>query len=67
MPAGGLGYLGDKPFLFGEQPTSHDATVYRYVANAIQVPFDTEMQRAKDRLPNLMPYCQRMQQRCFGD
>ena len=60
-------FLGDKPFLFGEQPTSHDATVYRYVANAIQVPFDTEMQRAKDRLPNLMPYCRRMQQRCFGD
>jgi len=59
--------LGDNTFIFGALPTSYDATLYSYVANALLVPFDTELQRAKAGVPSLVAYCERMKARCFGE
>ena len=59
--------LGDNTFVFGALPSYYDATLYSYVANALLVPFDTELQRAKDGVPGLVAYCERMKARCFGE
>ncbi len=58
--------LGDKPFLFGDRPSSVDATLYAYIANALLVPFDTELQQVKTKTPRLLAYCERMAERVEG-
>ncbi|AKT42149.1 glutathione S-transferase [Chondromyces crocatus] len=59
--------LGDKPFFFGEQPTSTDATIYGYVANIIEVPLVSAVLDHGRALPNLVSYCDRMRARYFPD
>ena len=52
--------LGDKPYLFGETPSSFDATVYSFLANLIELPVECPLNTfARDR-DNLRGYCQRM-------
>jgi glutathione S-transferase len=60
-------FLGDKPFMFGERPTSLDATVYAFVANVLDVPIDSALKRAAAARPNLVAYCRRMKARCFPE
>jgi len=60
-------YLGEKPYLLGERPTSFDATVYSFVANAAFVPFDTELRHSARSYENLMAYCARMKAAAFPD
>jgi glutathione S-transferase len=60
-------FLGDKPFFFGDRPTSLDATAYGVVANIINVPLDTETSRYGRGLSNLVAFCKRMQDRFFPD
>lgn len=60
-------FLADKPFFFGDKPTSVDATAYGVLANIINVPLDTPTARYGRDLPNLIAYCKRMQDRFFSD
>lgn len=60
-------FLADKPFFFGDTPTSVDATAYGVIANVINVPLDTPTLRYGRSLPNLVAYCQRMHDRFFPD
>jgi glutathione S-transferase len=60
-------YLGDKPFLLGDRPTTADAAVYSHVANMIEVPLSDPVKEygVKDR--RLVMYCERMRERFFPD
>lgn len=60
-------WLGDKPYFTGNAPCTIDAVVYAFMANAIDVPFDTELEAAARALPNLLGYCARMRERYFTD
>ncbi len=48
--------LGDKPWLFGDQPKGADATVWAMVASALCAHFDMEVQREAARHPRLIAY-----------
>ena len=45
-------YLGDRPFLMGEQLTTIDAVAYAFLANVLYVPFETELKRIAAGLPD---------------
>jgi glutathione S-transferase len=56
--------LGDKPFLFGEQPSSYDAVVYAFTVSARDAARD---HRLGPRPPNLLAHMERMHERYFKD
>lgn len=58
-------FLGDKPFFFGDRPTSADATVYAYLAQLLDPPFDSPTRRVARGRTNLVDYCARMRARFF--
>jgi glutathione S-transferase len=58
--------LGDKPFLFGEHPTSFDATVYAFIVSILVFPVDSPFRRYTQEQQNLVRYCERFQQRFFA-
>ena len=59
--------LGDKPYLFGDKPSSYDAVVYAFLANLIDVPMECPLNTfARDR-KTLRNYCQRMKSNYFSD
>jgi len=58
-------YLGDKPFLRGDQPHSLDASVYSTVRHLIDVPFDWPGGPYTREKQNLVAYADRMRER-FG-
>ncbi len=60
-------FLGDKPFLFGDRPTTADATVYAYLANLIQAPVESSARDYGLSRDNLVRYCERMNARFFPD
>ncbi|EYF06931.1 glutathione S-transferase family protein [Chondromyces apiculatus] len=60
-------FLGAKPFLMGDRPTSVDATAYSHVANTIEVPLQSTVRDHGRALPNLVAYCERMRERFFPD
>jgi glutathione S-transferase len=55
-------FLGDRPFLMGEQLTTVDAVAYAFLANVIYLPFETELKRAALEFPTLITYCEAMEQ-----
>lgn len=57
--------LGDKPFFFGEKPTSFDATAYAFIAHVVVPPFETPLKKHAATLPNLAPYCARMKAKYY--
>jgi glutathione S-transferase len=59
--------LGDKPFLFGEHPTSFDAVVYAFIASIIAFPVDSAFKRHTLEQQNLVRYVDRFQQRYFAN
>jgi len=59
-------FLGDKSFFFGDKPTGADATVYAYVAQVIDLPFDSPSTKVARGQKNLVDYCGRMRARFFG-
>jgi glutathione S-transferase len=59
--------LGDKPFFWGEHPTTVDATVYAYLANLIQTPVECSARDFGLSRDNLVRYCERMHSRFFPD
>jgi glutathione S-transferase len=60
------GYLGEKPYFFGDRATTIDATLYAFLAGCWEIQLDTPLKAAVASHPNLVAYCRRMQQRCFA-
>ncbi len=58
-------FLGDKQFFFGDKPTSADATVYAYMAQIIDLPFESPTTTVARAQKNLVDYCARMRARFF--
>ena len=60
-------YLGEKPYFFGNEPTETDALLYGFLIQLIWVPWDSPMKQQAIEMKNLVPYCQRMQERYWAD
>ncbi|XXY45204.1 glutathione S-transferase family protein [Sorangium sp. So ce269] len=60
-------YLGSKSFFMGGRPTTADAAVYAYMANAIEVPIEHPVQEHGRSRRNLVQYCERMRGRFFPE
>ncbi|MBV8508161.1 MAG: glutathione S-transferase family protein [Alphaproteobacteria bacterium] len=58
-------FLGENPYLLGEEPTSYDATAYSFVAHTIQPDYHSRMKRFIKTLPNLMQYWDRLNSRLY--
>jgi glutathione S-transferase len=52
--------LGDKSFLFGDQPSMADATAYGFLISIIGPDIATPLKAHAIGLPNLVTYCERM-------
>jgi len=59
--------LGDQPFFFGEQPTKLDATAYAFLGNIWEAQLDTAAKPLLGVHTNLVAYCSRMRERCYGE
>lgn len=62
-----LHYLGDKPFFFGEQPTSIDATIAGLFANWLAIDFASEWQDFIQSQPKIATYVAQFEQLVFGE
>ena len=60
-------FLGDKSFFFGDKPTTADAVVYTYMAQLIELPFDSPTRELARGQKNLVDYCARMRARFYGN
>lgn len=58
-------FLGDKPYLMGEQPCSLDAVAYGFLANLLWVPLESALKHHAQTYPHLERYCQRMKSRYY--
>jgi len=58
-------FLGDRPFLLGERPTSADTAVFGLLAPMVYWPMATPVASHAKSLANLAAYCERMRKRCF--
>jgi len=61
------GFLGDKPFFMGAQPSSLDATAYAFIANLLWAPVESPLKAHAQQYPQLEAYCRRMRERYYGD
>lgn len=59
-------FLGDKPYLMGEQPCSLDAVAYGFLANLLWVPLESALKQHAQKYPQLERYCQRMKSRYYA-
>ncbi len=59
--------LGDKPFLFGEEPRGADATVGAFVMGCLAEVFVTPLREAAAAQANLVAYAQRTTKRYYPD
>jgi glutathione S-transferase len=60
-------FLGDKPFMLGDKPSTLDATAFAFLANLLWAPVQSPLLRHAQTRPNLEAYCQRMKARYFPD
>jgi glutathione S-transferase len=56
--------LGERPFLFGERPSSYDAVLYAFTLGAFRTPFADVYGPCP---ANLLRFCERIDQRYFAD
>ncbi|MFE8597572.1 glutathione S-transferase family protein [Archangium violaceum] len=59
--------MGNKPFLFGDSPTSFDSVVYSFLVSIIANPVDTEFKQYTLSQENLVRYCARFKARFFAN
>ena len=59
------GFLSDKPFFFGNEPTILDASAYAIVYNLIKAPIESPLKQKAQQLENLMSFCDRMTTRFY--
>jgi len=57
--------LGDKPFLFNDQPSGVDATVFAFIASALWAGYESPIKEAALALPNLVAYRDRLMRQYF--
>ena len=60
-------FLGDKPFMMGEEPTGLDAAAFAFVSASLCPYFDTPLRSAAERHDNLKRYAGRMAERYYSD
>ncbi|PHR55069.1 MAG: glutathione S-transferase [Robiginitomaculum sp.] len=60
------GALGDKDYLFGDNPSEYDATAYGFLANLITKPFITPVSDYIENSKPLMAYLERIEMKAFG-
>lgn len=58
-------FLGDRPFLLGEWPTTADAAVFGLLAPMVYWPMPTPVASYVKSVPQIVAYCRRMRERCF--
>lgn len=58
-------YLGNKPYMMGDEPTTLDATVYGFISNFHRAAMKTPITDIVARYPTLVAYSDRMTQRYF--
>lgn len=59
--------LGDGPFLFGDTPTSCDASAFGVIGNLKDGPFPSPVRDRIRETPNVAAYVDRIRQRYFSD
>jgi glutathione S-transferase len=59
------GFLGERPFLLTDRPTSADTAVFGLLAPTVYWSMETPVAMYARSLPNLKAYCDRMRERCF--
>jgi glutathione S-transferase len=59
--------LGDRPFFMGDRLTSIDAVAYGFLANILLVPVETQLKEIAQGYPNLVTFCDSMEQGLYGD
>jgi len=57
--------LGDKPYLFGDEPTTFDATVYGFLASVLAFPVASKARTFLQKQDNLIRYDERVRTRYF--
>ena len=60
-------YLGEKPFLLGDQPSGADASVHACMASMLCTHFDSEVPAITGAHDNLVAYNKRMLERFFPE
>lgn len=60
------GLLGDKPYLFGNEPSGADATVFAFMAGSLCPDFESSERRVVESHANLVAYVARMKARYFA-
>jgi glutathione S-transferase len=60
------GFLGDRPFLVGDRPSSADTAVFGLLAPAVNWPMKTPVAQYARSVPAIAGYCERMYRMCFG-
>jgi glutathione S-transferase len=58
--------LDNRPFFFGERPTTIDAVAYGFLANVLLVPVETELKRIAAQFSNLQGWTAAME-RHYGN
>lgn len=58
-------FLGGKPFMLGDAPTTLDATAYAFLAHLLWAPFDSPLREHARSRPTLEAYCRRMRETCY--
>ncbi|KAK0084995.1 hypothetical protein PV325_005992 [Microctonus aethiopoides] len=62
--------LADKPFFFGDEPTTLDVVAFSHLAQILYIEKSTPYalrDYMQDNCPNLVGHCSRMKERCFPD
>lgn len=60
-------FLGDKPFLFGNEPCGADATVFAFVAGVLCTNFESQTRDNAEKFANLKAYRDRCMARWYSD
>ena len=58
-------FLGDRPFLLGQQPSTADTAVFGLLAPMVYWPMQTPVASYAKSVRNTASYCDRMRERCF--
>ncbi|XP_053987246.1 failed axon connections isoform X2 [Hylaeus anthracinus] len=62
--------LADKPFFFGDEPTTLDVVAFAHLGQILYIDKDTSYSLRdymQENCPNLVGHCSRMKERCFPD
>lgn len=57
--------LGDQPYLFGDKPSTYDATLYGILSSLVYFPFRNSQVAVSREYTNLLEYCDRLQAEFF--